>query len=306
MINLNRGDTRSLHDQLVEQVRYLVAAGRMRPGEVLPSTRRLAEQLGISFHTVRKAYLSLAAQGVISSHSGSLYRVLEPADSPKSERLETGAAVIQETLRRLVSLGLDEEEISYLFEEQLELEETEAQEERLTFVEEFTEAADYQATECTRLLGRGVEAVTLLQAGTLAGVDYALTPFHLVRAVMEKLPHTDVIGVQVGLSPDACAAVARLFDHQTLLLVVRFADSIGPLSRRIRAITGFGGQVIATVVDEPDSRIGALVRQSDVFLYTPATARRVRTHFGSAPVHHAIHPVLSNAEMDRIRSLLPG
>lgn len=305
MIVLYRNDPRSLHDQLQEQIRYLVASGRLKPGESMPSTRRLADQVGVSFHTVRKAYAALADAGVIVAHGGSAYRVAETAELPRSERLESGAAVVQEALRRLVSLGLDEEEISYLFEEQLELESAEDTDTRIVFVDEYTEAAEYLAAECSRAFGRSVEPATLVQAGSLTGVEYALTPLHCVRDVIERLPRADVIGVQVALSVDACAAAARLFEHQAVLLAVRYQDAVGPLSRQLRTVTGFGGQLIATVMDDADARIGTLVRQCDVFLYSISAARRARAHLGSAPIHHPVHPAVAPTELERVRLLLP-
>ena len=104
----------------------------------------------------------------------------------------------------------------------------------------------------------------------------------------------------------ACAAAAaRLFNHQTLLLAVRFADSIGPLSRMLRAESGFEGQVIATALEEGDTRLGTLIRQADLLLYTPGVERRVRPHFGSAAVHRVIEPVVSRSGIDRIREQTP-
>ena len=135
--------------------------------------------------------------------------------------------------------------------------------------------------------------------------EYVLTPFPLVRPVMERLPRADVNGIQVDLSADAAAAASRLFDHQTLLLVVRYADAIGPISRMLRNATGFGGQIIAVAGDEPDARVGALVRQCDVLLYTTAATRRVRAHLPSAAIHHVLDPVVPRAEIERIRALLP-
>ena len=42
--------------QLVDQIRYAAAAGRLRPGEPLPSIRPLAEELRVNRNTIAKAY----------------------------------------------------------------------------------------------------------------------------------------------------------------------------------------------------------------------------------------------------------
>ncbi|WP_425617907.1 GntR family transcriptional regulator [Anatilimnocola sp. NA78] len=66
----------SLHDgipiylQIVNQVKYLVAAQRLAPGEALPSVRKLAEQLVVNPNTVARAYRELEAAGVIVTRRG--------------------------------------------------------------------------------------------------------------------------------------------------------------------------------------------------------------------------------------------
>lgn len=61
---------RGLSAQLYEQVRDGIAAGRLRPGDQLPPSRHLAQQLGFSRHTVTTAYGRLAAEGFIQGRAG--------------------------------------------------------------------------------------------------------------------------------------------------------------------------------------------------------------------------------------------
>ena len=89
-------------------------------GETLPSTRELGKQLSTSFHTVRKAYQMLAAEGLIRSEPGSGYVVHRQSTLlDKSARLEMGAEKLRTVLEELLGYGLDEEEVETLFEEQL-------------------------------------------------------------------------------------------------------------------------------------------------------------------------------------------
>ncbi len=59
-----------LGQQIMQQLRLAIAGGRLRPGEQLPSARDLAEDLRVNFHTVRKAYADLEAEGVLRSERG--------------------------------------------------------------------------------------------------------------------------------------------------------------------------------------------------------------------------------------------
>jgi GntR family transcriptional regulator len=51
--------------QIVNQVKYLVASGRLAAGEELPPIRALAEQLLINPNTVARAYRELELAGVV-------------------------------------------------------------------------------------------------------------------------------------------------------------------------------------------------------------------------------------------------
>jgi GntR family transcriptional regulator, transcriptional repressor for pyruvate dehydrogenase complex len=56
---------------IVEQIRSLIAAGRLAPGDRLPSERDLAEQFGVSRVTVRDALRALEATGLVEIKVGS-------------------------------------------------------------------------------------------------------------------------------------------------------------------------------------------------------------------------------------------
>jgi len=51
--------------QIVNQIKYLVASGRLSPGDELPPIRTLAEQLVVNPNTVARAYRELEQVGVV-------------------------------------------------------------------------------------------------------------------------------------------------------------------------------------------------------------------------------------------------
>src|SRR4051794_7836316 len=61
--------------QIQEQLRVAIREGRLRGGERLPSTRRLAGHLGVSRGTVVEVYEQLVAEGYVDSAVGSGTRV---------------------------------------------------------------------------------------------------------------------------------------------------------------------------------------------------------------------------------------
>jgi GntR family transcriptional repressor for pyruvate dehydrogenase complex len=57
-------------DDVVEQLREAIYAGRIRPGERLPGERRLCEEFGVGRPTLREALRSLEAVGLIEVRPG--------------------------------------------------------------------------------------------------------------------------------------------------------------------------------------------------------------------------------------------
>jgi DNA-binding transcriptional regulator YhcF (GntR family) len=70
-IQISASDGLPIYQQIVSQVRYLVAAGRLQPGEELPPIRVLAEQLTVNPNTVARAYLELEHAGIVTKRQGS-------------------------------------------------------------------------------------------------------------------------------------------------------------------------------------------------------------------------------------------
>ena len=59
-----------IYRQLIDQVRGMVAAGRVRSGDVLPSVRQLAAELGVNFMTISKAWAKLESEGLVEHVRG--------------------------------------------------------------------------------------------------------------------------------------------------------------------------------------------------------------------------------------------
>ena len=55
-----------IYTQLRDQVVIGIASRALRPGEALPSVRRLAADIGVHAHTVNKAYTMLRDEGFIA------------------------------------------------------------------------------------------------------------------------------------------------------------------------------------------------------------------------------------------------
>src|SRR3954470_9644875 len=69
-LRVNRDGDVPVGTQLAWQVQALITNGRLRPGEQLPSVRRLAEVAGVNVNTVRAVYERLEGEGFVLSRHG--------------------------------------------------------------------------------------------------------------------------------------------------------------------------------------------------------------------------------------------
>lgn len=274
-IQLDPEAKRPVREQLVEQLRYLIATGHYKIDETLPSTRTLGDQLDISFHTVRKAYQELEEEGLVSAQVGSGYTVKERTPLAKSERIERGAKVVQETLQTLVGLGLSEAEIESLFQEQANLLDHTSFERKLIVVGPHQELNSLYATQIGTALQQTVRPITLSQLSRHQDADFAFTSYTYLTQVLKQLPRGDTLGFVWHLPSRILERVTRLLDREALGLVTRYRDTIPPLSEELRSNTSYGGQVIAGSIEEGVEHLPNVVEQTDLLLYTPESKRRL-------------------------------
>jgi GntR family transcriptional regulator len=117
-IRLNPASGVPLYLQLIEQVKHAIETGSIRAGEQLPSVRQMAEDLVINPNTVVRAYRELDHEGIIELKHGAGAFIRESI-VPRAKLMHKAQAVVQSAVGRLMSLGLNEEEIRRLVETEL-------------------------------------------------------------------------------------------------------------------------------------------------------------------------------------------
>ena len=65
LISLDRASALSLQEQLFEQIRQQILDGRLKAESAVPSSRHLAQQLGVSRNSVTFAYERLINEGYL-------------------------------------------------------------------------------------------------------------------------------------------------------------------------------------------------------------------------------------------------
>jgi GntR family transcriptional regulator/MocR family aminotransferase len=86
---IDRACQEPLHRQLAGALRRAIRAGDLPPGAALPSTRWLAQTLGLSRNTVITAYDELMAEGLLVARTGSATRVTCEFAAPRDPAWDT-------------------------------------------------------------------------------------------------------------------------------------------------------------------------------------------------------------------------
>ncbi|MBS0265541.1 MAG: GntR family transcriptional regulator [Planctomycetes bacterium] len=101
-----------IYRQLMDQVRALVASGRLAEGDLLPSVRQVAQDLQVNQMTVSKAYSLLERDGVVERVRGQGMRVNQA--SPRGtvkERQNELRPLLEQVVTQAFQLALTREQV---------------------------------------------------------------------------------------------------------------------------------------------------------------------------------------------------
>ncbi|MFY9403894.1 MAG: GntR family transcriptional regulator [Defluviitoga tunisiensis] len=103
-----------VYKQIVEKIKMKIAKGELKQGDFLPSVRKLAEDIGVNFNTVSRAYKELSEQGIIEVQRGEGYTVeVENLEDFNNEILSE----IKQALKKALNAGISPDEILKIFKE---------------------------------------------------------------------------------------------------------------------------------------------------------------------------------------------
>ena len=105
-----------IYEQICRQIKGAIAAGKLRPGEPLPSIRALAKDLRVSVITTKRAYEELEKGGyVYTVPAKGSYVAQQNTQLVREAYLTQIEEHIQEILSLSAACGLGEEEVLDLF-----------------------------------------------------------------------------------------------------------------------------------------------------------------------------------------------
>jgi GntR family transcriptional regulator len=117
-VTVDERDVRPLYQQLVDEIKTLIARGELAEGTMLPPVRQVASDLGVNLNTVAFAYRRLQKEGLIRVRHGSGAVVISQTLKEKpDDRLRIQ---LRTALAQLVLAGLKPAEIKAIINKELE------------------------------------------------------------------------------------------------------------------------------------------------------------------------------------------
>ena len=102
-----------IYQQIRDRIVEAIAGGRQPAGSGLPSTRQLAVDLGVNFHTVNKSYDLLRREGLLrlSRKSGAVVERDAGSGPPRQDWAQDWAARLATSLAEAAAQGMPADEI---------------------------------------------------------------------------------------------------------------------------------------------------------------------------------------------------
>ena len=121
-LRISLDDGVPIYLQIMNQIKYLVASGRLGPGDEVPPIRVLAEQLLINPNTVARAYRELETAGILMKRRGAGTYVSDKG-SPlaRGERARILEGRVDALLVEAQQLDFDLDELTQLIKKRAKL-----------------------------------------------------------------------------------------------------------------------------------------------------------------------------------------
>ena len=117
-IVIDENDRRAIYQQVVDEIKALIARGELREGAPLPPVRQVAADLGVNLNTIATAYRELQREGLISVRHGAGAVVASRRAAPERSDDELRRP-LRAALTQLVLAGLPRAEIMAIVGDEL-------------------------------------------------------------------------------------------------------------------------------------------------------------------------------------------
>ncbi len=121
LISIDHHNGVPVYRQLMDQIKFHIASGLLRPGDELPSTRVLSAQLGVNPMTISKSYSFLEKEQVVERRRGMrlVVRALDSSEA-RSNKLDQLRLSLASSVTIARQCGIENTEAVGVFRELLQ------------------------------------------------------------------------------------------------------------------------------------------------------------------------------------------
>ncbi len=183
-IRISKESEVPLRMQIGRQIAFLIATGKMKPGEALPSVRGLAGRLKIHHNTVSHAYQDLVGICLLERRRGSRMVVSSPEQPQEPARLQDLDDLINATIRTAQQRGYTLQQLRKRVRERMLLHPPD----HFLVVEEEPGLRQLLREELTENLGLPVEACSRSELSANRGLAIGALVVSAPRTLREIAP----------------------------------------------------------------------------------------------------------------------
>ena len=122
ILQIDTANGLAIYEQVVRQLKFAVASGKLRRGELVPSVRELSKQLAINPNTVARAYRQLQDEEVLEAVRGLGMQIKPGAEKRcRTDRKRLIASRLETVLTEARQSGLLRDEVRKLVDRELAL-----------------------------------------------------------------------------------------------------------------------------------------------------------------------------------------
>ncbi|HZH63114.1 MAG TPA: GntR family transcriptional regulator [Metabacillus sp.] len=111
LFKINSHSPLPINVQIKEQIKWLIGKGLLKPGDTLPSTNQLADQLSINRNTIQGVYSQLREEGLLVIQKGRGTQVASDDEITRFKKQNPYCSFVEQTIKEAYELGFNIENV---------------------------------------------------------------------------------------------------------------------------------------------------------------------------------------------------
>ena len=112
--------SKPIYEQVIDEIKKQIARGEIKPGDKLPSQRKLAKDIQVNPNTVQRAYREMEILDLVETKRGRGTFIKDDDKVIKEINEQMAHSAVEKFITEMVSIGFEKEEIINLLKSEFE------------------------------------------------------------------------------------------------------------------------------------------------------------------------------------------